>query len=202
MSELYVLSDSVLTPNETLFDSVFELVNSGVKIVQYRNKTRIHDLNSLSKISHLCDEFGAKFIINDDALLAKKVGAHGVHIGKDDGKLLSAREILGKKAIIGVSCYSDINLAIEAQKDGASYVAFGALFQSKTKPNAPLCEFETIKRARAILDVKIALIGGINASNLHIAKSLEPDFIAIVRAAYGPGSISDNIANLKQILEK
>lgn len=202
MNELYVLSDSVWTPNSKLFESINELLDCGVKFIQYRNKNSDHDVNLLKKIANSCDARGAKFIINDDPNLAKITGAHGVHIGRGDGSLQKAREILGDDAIIGVSCYDDLNLAEFAAKNGASYVAFGAMFASKTKPFAPLCDFSVVKKARESLNVKIAVIGGINASNSARIRALNADFIAVVSAAYTPGKISENIANLKEILEK
>jgi hypothetical protein len=70
------------------------------------------------------------FLINDDVTLARAVEADGVHLGKTDGSVADARAVLGPDAIIGVSCYNDIRLAEQAARDGASYVAFGAVFPS------------------------------------------------------------------------
>ncbi|MPB71832.1 thiamine-phosphate pyrophosphorylase [Campylobacter fetus subsp. testudinum] len=200
MCKLYVLTDSKLTPQNTIFDQILELLNSGVKLVQYRNKMQNHDMKLLKSVVHLCDDFNAKLIINDDPFLAKTCGAHGVHIGKDDENIKKAKELLGKNSIIGVSCYNDINLALKAQKDGASYVAFGAMYPSKTKPNAPLCDHDTIKKAKEILGTPICVIGGINELNLKEVSDLKPDLIAIINAAYSPKSISENISNLNKII--
>ncbi|OCR88908.1 thiamine-phosphate pyrophosphorylase [Campylobacter fetus subsp. testudinum] len=200
MCKLYVLTDSKLTPQNTIFDQILELLNSGVKLVQYRNKMQNHDMKLLKSVVHLCDDFNAKLIINDDPFLAKTCGAHGVHIGKDDENIKKAKELLGKNSIIGVSCYNDINLALKAQKDGASYVAFGAMYPSKTKPNAPLCDHDTIKKAKEILGTPICVIGGINELNLKEVSDLKPDLIAIISAAYSPKSISENISNLNKII--
>lgn len=227
MSELYVLSDPKFTPLNTLFDNVKELLDSGVKFIQYRNKfssfvkfdepkytkfdtqiyenlsqTQQNELKILCEISQICDKFGAKFIINDNPNLAQICNAHGVHIGKDDADFIKAREILGDDKIIGVSCYDDLNLAVKYQNLGANYVAFGAVFPSQTKPNATHCNTSTIKKAKQILHTKIAIIGGINASNLAEILDLEADYIAVVSAAYEPKSISENISNLAQILRK
>ncbi|AII15097.1 thiamine phosphate synthase [Campylobacter iguaniorum] len=202
MNQLYILTDSNFTPPSELKNAVQEILNSGIKLIQYRNKSQNHDINLLKWVVSLCDEFGAKLIINDDPILAVNCGAHGVHVGKEDGGVLRAREILGDKAIIGASCYNDINLAIKAQNDGASYVAFGAMFTSQTKPNAKLCDHEIVKKAKEILSIPVCVIGGINSSNLQSVCALKPDYIAIISAAYKPNSITQNIVNLQNIIRK
>ena len=137
--KIYALSDEKFTPNELLFASIKRLCNGGASMIQYRNKSGPHNEKELSKISEFCASVGVSFIINDDALLAKRVGAAGVHVGKDDGGVGRARDILGGDAIIGASCYDSCELALKAQNDGASYAAFGAVFRSPTKPNAVCC---------------------------------------------------------------
>ncbi len=201
MSQLYVLTDSNLTPESSIFEQVSELLSSGVKFVQYRNKNKSYNLNLLSNLNKLCAKFEAKFIIDDDALLAHEIGASGVHIGKDDISLNEARKILGQKAIIGVSCYADLERALTAQNGGASYVAFGAMYTSPTKPNAPLCPHEIVIEAKKILKIPVCVIGGINANNITNISNLNPDLIAIVSAAWEGGEIAKNISNLKSSLK-
>lgn len=202
MSQIYALTDDKLTPNSTIFSQVREILDSGVKFVQYRSKSPLQDEKLISSLISLCEDFSANLIINDDANLAKKLGAHGVHIGKDDGEISQIRKFLGHDKIIGVTCYSDINLAINAQNNGATYVGFGAMRVSKTKPNAPLCSAEVILKAKEILQIPLCVIGGINASNLAEILELKPDFIALVEAIYKPNSISQNISNLKGVINE
>lgn len=201
MNQIYALTDQHFTPLNTLKAQINELLANGVKIIQYRNKSQIHNINILKDISNICKNSGARFIINDDINLAKIVGASGVHIGKDDDSLQKARDVLGYDAYIGVSCYNDLERAKDAINNGADYVAFGALFASPTKPNAPLCSINTIKEAKTKLNSKIAVIGGINISNLNSVKDLEIDYIAIVSALYTPGSITQNLTKLNAILK-
>lgn len=195
--KIYALSDDIFTPKSMLFDSIVELINAGVDLIQYRSKTQPHDTELLMKICKYANTKGAKIIINDDALLAKQVGANGVHIGKNDGSLKQAREILGKNAIIGASCYDSLDLAISAENFGASYVAFGAIFTSKTKPTATHCDLNVLKKAKRHLKIPVCAIGGINASNIALLKNTDIDLIAVVRACYEPFSIKENIKALK-----
>ena len=200
MAKIYAISDDVLTPDESILEQTREILECGIKYFQYRSKKAYKNENLARELLALCNDFGAKFIINDDIALAKKIGAKCVHIGKDDGDIKSVREILGDDAFIGVSCYNDINLAIKAQDEGASYVAFGSVFPSPTKPKAILCPLETIRKAKEILDIPICVIGGINAQNIDRILALEVDLIAVISALYKPESISENYKNLTKFL--
>lgn len=202
MSQIYALTDDNLTPNSTIFSQVHEILENGVKIVQYRSKTAFQDEKIIASLISLCEDFNANLIINDNVEMAKKLRAHGVHIGRDDGEIKSVREYLGRDKIIGVTCYSDINLALNAQNSGASYVAFGAMFASPTKKEAPLCSHEIVLKAKANLQIPVAIIGGINEQNLAEILPLNADYIALVSAIYKPNSITQNILNLKGIINE
>ena len=172
MSEIYAITDDVLTPENSVLEQARELLECGVKFLQYRTKLEPKNERVATALKGLCERYGARFIVNDDVKFAAKIGANAVHIGKDDGGVKAARKILGEDAFIGVSCYDDLNLALKAQDEGASYAAFGALFASPTKPHAPLCKFETIMRAKQILRIPICVIGGINVANRRAKSGL------------------------------
>ena len=198
--KIYALSDEKFTPNELLFASIKRLCNGGASMIQYRNKSGSHNEKELSKISEFCASVGVSFIINDDALLAKRVGAAGVHVGKDDGGVGRARDILGDNAIIGASCYDSCELAIKAQNE-ASYAAFGAVFRSPTKPNAVCCPLEVISKAKELLKVPVCAIGGINASNIASVAKAGADYAAVVSALYTKDQIEQNLLELKRAIK-
>lgn len=200
VAEIYAITDDVLTPESSVLAQVGELLECGVKFLQYRTKLEPKNERVAVALKELCERYGARFIVNDDVKFAAKIGANAVHIGKDDGGVKAARKILGKDAFIGVSCYDDLNLALKAQDEGASYAAFGALFASPTKPNAPLCKFETIRRAKEILRIPVCVIGGINTANIAQIAALNPDYIAVISALYRPASIKENLKNLQAFL--
>ena len=195
--KLYVLTDDILTPQETLLDQTEELLKAGVQTLQLRDKSHSDAvLLPLAKaMVALCDAYGASLIINDRVGLAHEANAHGVHIGQEDGSLEEARALL-PEALIGVSCYGDLERAKRAQEGGANYVAFGSFFPSPTKPHAKTVPLDIIARAKATLSIPVCVIGGINASNIHLVK--DADMISVVSAAYKPHTITQNIQNLTQ----
>ena len=201
MAEIYAISDDILMPENLALEYARAILECGVKFFQFRSKKAVKNEKLASEILNLCEKFGAKFIVNDDVKFAKKIGAKAVHLGKDDENIKEAFEILGKDAYVGVSCYNDINLAINAAKNGASYVAFGSVFTSLTKPNAPKCGLEVVKEAKQILNLPICVIGGINETNIGSLSHVKPDLIAIISAIYKDGNIKENIKNLQKIIK-
>ena len=201
MAEIYAISDDILMPENLALEYVREILECGVKFFQFRSKKAVKNEKLASEILNLCEKFGAKFIVNDDVKFAKKIGANAVHLGKEDEGIKEAFEILGKDAYVGVSCYNDINLAINAAKNGASYVAFGSVFTSPTKPNAPKCGLEVVKEAKQILNLPVCVIGGINETNIGSLSHVKPDLIAVISAIYKDGNIKENIKNLQKIIE-
>ena len=201
MAEIYAISDDLLMPENLALEYAREILECGVKFFQFRSKKAVKNEKLASEILNLCEKFGAKFIVNDDVKFAKKIGANAVHLGKDDEGIKEAFEILGKDAYVGVSCYNDINLAINAAKNGASYVAFGSIFTSSTKPNASKCGFEVVKEAKQILNLPVCVIGGINETNIGSLSHAKPDLIAIISAIYKDSNIKKNIKNLQKIIK-
>lgn len=177
-----------ITPDVSLnLDQVEKVITQHrISILQYRRKTADDDLKlkEATKLRQLCLQHHTLFIINDDINLAQKVGADGVHLGKNDTSIEQARQLLKDDAIIGVSCYDDINLAINAQEKGAAYVAFGALFTSSTKPDAPHCSLDTITQAQQTLTVPIVGIGGIDFNNQEDALKAGCTAVAMVSALF------------------
>ncbi|MBA5249544.1 MAG: thiamine phosphate synthase [Gammaproteobacteria bacterium] len=177
-----------ITPNRALdFDAIEKvIIQHNIRILQYRHKTpnaKIQ-LNETRQLQQLCAKHRTLFIINDDINLAKKVASNGVHLGKNDASIQQARTQLGTNAIIGISCYNDISLAQIAQQQGADYVAFGALFPSSTKPNAPKCTLDLIKQAKKTLTIPIIGIGGIDFNNQQSAFDAGCNSVAMINALW------------------
>ncbi|MFM9913028.1 MAG: thiamine phosphate synthase [Methylophilaceae bacterium] len=186
-----------VTPDSNDGDALVAKVEAallgGARIVQYRNKQAhisIH-LETASALAKLCHQHGAIFIINDDADLALNVGADGVHLGKDDGDIASTRKLLGKDAIIGVSCYNSLERALAAEQQGANYVAFGAMFPSSTKPNAPRATLELLRAAKTQLNIPIVAIGGISLHNAADVVNAGADALAVINALFDAPDIQN-----------
>lgn len=180
LAGLYAITDSSL--GDHLLERVEQALQGGAQIVQYRDKSNDGNkrLKEAQALNQLCQDYHAPLFINDDVQLAKQVDAAGVHIGKEDGLLADARAVLGKQKIIGVSCYADLALAERMQKQGADYVAFGAVFPSATKPQAPKAALNILAQAKQRLMLPICAIGGITLDNIDQVIHNGADMVAVI----------------------
>lgn len=179
---LYVLTDPELMPAAKLVHKVEQAIMGGARLVQYRDKSHTvqRRQEQVRNLLELCKRHDVPLIVNDDVELAASSGAHGVHLGKDDASAVHARCRLGDNALIGVSCYNDINRAIQAQADGADYVAFGSFFPSRTKPTTVSADTVILKQAKAVLTVPICAIGGITTENASALIEAGADMLAVI----------------------
>jgi thiamine-phosphate pyrophosphorylase len=188
---LYAIADTSLVPRERLDAAAEAALAGGAVMLQYRDKSSDHArrLAEARLLAVRCREYGALFIVNDDVELALESGADGVHLGRDDPAIEAARARLGAGAIIGVSCYNELERARDAQARGADYVAFGRFFPSRTKPEAVSTSPELLKQARAALRVPIVAIGGITPENGGGLIAVGADLLAVIDGVFGRSDI-------------
>ena len=170
------------------------MLDHGVTLFQYRSKFK-NKTQKIKEILCLLDIIRSKkgqLIINDDVNVALDTMADGVHLGENDMSLNQARSILGNDSIIGISCYNSIPRALNMQKLGADYVAFGSCFPTKTKIGAKIMDLNILRNI-GLINIPKVLIGGINLQNIN--KLLEYDFdcVAISQALFQNSDIKNNI---------
>ena len=184
---LYAITSAADTDPARLAARVRTAIDGGAAMIQYRAKDRTSSdrYAAASLLLDLCRARRVPLIVNDDPALAADVGADGVHVGRDDGDVRSARRIVGDRCIVGVSCYDRLDLALAAAGEGASYVAFGSFFASPTKPHAVPAPIRLLSDAREKIDLPIVAIGGITARNGAALIDAGADFIAAIDGVFG-----------------
>lgn len=177
---------------EALLTKTRAVLDGGAGIVQYRNKSAPPALRRVQAgaLLRLCNEYAAILLVNDHVALAAEIGAHGAHIGGDDGTLAAARAILGPDKLIGVSCYRDIELGRAAAVGGADYIAFGSFYSSTVKPSATHAPLSLLTAAR-VLKVPVVAIGGITPDNAAPLLRAGADAVAVITAIYGAPDSAD-----------
>lgn len=167
-------------------------ISGGASLLQYRNKQADRRLRreQAAALQALCLARGVPLIINDDLELALEVGAEGVHLGRDDESWEAARRRLGAGRILGVSCYNEWALAERAVAAGADYLAFGAAFPSRVKPDAVVAPLALYARAKRELPLPVVAIGGIDAAGAAQLAALGVDAVAVISAVFGAREIA------------
>lgn len=199
---LYAITPSGNTGQ--LVQQVEQALRGGARLIQYRDKTPNPTLrhNTAEHLLALTRRHRALLIINDDVALAAAIGADGVHLGKDDADLATARAQLGPNAILGRSCYNELSLACAAAQQGADYVAFGRFFPSRTKPDAVPASLELLQQAKRELRLPIAAIGGITADNAASLIGAGADMLAVVDGIFAQPDIQLAAQNLQALFDE
>jgi thiamine-phosphate pyrophosphorylase len=185
LSGLYALTPDC-ADTDLLVDRVRAALAGGATAIQYRNKTATSALRLAQArlLREACTVSGATFIVNDDVELAGMVRADGVHLGRDDTTVASARKRLDSQAMIGVSCYDSLARADAAVGAGADYIAFGSFFVSAVKPEAVRADVSLLSAAKLRWNVPIVAIGGITATNAGLLLAAGADAIAVISAVF------------------
>ena len=201
---LYAITDQQLLSDEHFIESVEYALQGGATIIQYRDKSNDTKkrLKQASQLKNCCQKYQALLIINDDIDLCRVTDADGVHLGRHDGDILHARQQLGADAIIGASCYNDLQLARQAEKAGASYVAFGAMYASATKPDAVIAGADILTLAQAQLDIPVCAIGGITVGNGGSTIAAGADMLAVISSLFAVNDIQHRARQFSALFRK
>ena len=179
---------------ETQVVNIFQL-----RLKNYKDTDLINITSLLYKI---CVKKNVTFILNDRIDIAKELNLDGVHLGKEDGSIKNARNILGNLKIIGSSCYNNKILSIKSQNLGANYVAFGAFFKTKTKENTTKVVLSDFKNIRKNIYIPIVGIGGLNKFNIKKLIYLKPDFLAFCSSIWNTKRTPQiEIKSIKNVLD-
>lgn len=187
---LYAIADTSVIDQDLLLQRTKAVLEGGAAVVQYRDKKNppALRLQQAQALRQLTTDYGATFIINDDFRLAVEVGADGVHLGEEDGALATARDYFEQnhqhQALIGISCYNQLQLARIAEQQGANYVAFGRCFASTTKPGERYVSRDQLIQARRQLTIPMVAIGGITALNTAELIDAGVDAVAVIAALF------------------
>ncbi|MDA3450409.1 MULTISPECIES: thiamine phosphate synthase [Acinetobacter] len=185
MRGLYLITND--DPIQLLLEKLdAALATRQVAILQYRRKKveKTSQPAEVEQIKLLCEKYQVPFVINDDLRLAAQFGL-GVHLGQSDGEITDAKSQLPEGMIIGRTCLNSLELAQKAIADGASYIAFGAVYATSTKPEAGNVGIEVIKQAAAQYDLPICAIGGLTVENSKPVIEAGADLCAVISDILG-----------------
>jgi thiamine-phosphate pyrophosphorylase len=180
---------AIWTP-EAIVDCVAAALDGGVQLLQCRQKNwdQPELIEFVGQLNALCEKYDAALILNDvpSSEFSKFGGGAvvGVHLGRTDEAIAQARSCLGREWVVGASCYNQIELAEQAVRDGASYVAFGAMYPSGTKPLAVRANLDLFAKARA-LGVPAVAIGGITIDRVPELMNAGAHAVAVVNGLFG-----------------
>ena len=184
MRGLYFVTDRGLCGKKPLEEVVIQAVKGGASYVQLREKdvsTRFF-VEEAQRIKKLLEPYKVPLIINDRVDIALACGAEGVHIGQEDMPYEIVRELMGQKAIVGLSVetWEDVEVS---QKLDVNYIGVSPVFSTPTKTDTKgAWGLEGLAKIKAFSRHPLVAIGGINESNVHEVVKAGADCIAVVSA--------------------
>ena len=201
---LYLILDTQVCDYARLWEILKVAVRSGVNIVQLRDKIgkSRETLYFARKVQQYLAE-RIPFIVNDRVDIARLAGASGVHVGQDDIPVAEARRILGVRKIVGLSARTLAHVQ-GAVKDRADYIGFGAVYETRTKPESSPVELGLLKQAvrmAQVARIPLFAIGGIERSNLPFVLSCGVKRIAVCRGILSAGDIRTSVDELRYELD-
>ena len=186
-TRLYLITPPAISNVDAFARELESALNAGsVAALQIRLKDLSdYDLINVTKvIAPLAQNLGVAVLMNDRVQLVKSLKLDGVHIGQSDMPLKEARALLGKEAMIGVTCHNSRDLAMDAAEAGADYVAFGAFYPTTTKEVEHMADLETLSIWQETIEIPCVAIGGITAENAREVAEAGADFIAVSGAVW------------------
>lgn len=171
---------------QKLVDATEAGLRGGAALVQYRHKTADTALRreQAAALQALCRQYGRPFIVNDFIELCMELDADGVHVGGTDTAVAQVRAAVGPDKIVGASCYGSMDLARDAYRAGASYVAFGGFYPSRVKKYEVSTPAEIVVQAKKEIPLPNVVIGGMTQQNSAPLVAHGADMVAAISSVY------------------
>ena len=190
LCRLYLITPPRLDDLAAFGHALAHALDAGdVAALQVRLKDQPDDViaAAVDLLSPIAQARGVAVILNDRPDLAARLGCDGVHVGQADAPLSEARRIMGRDAMIGVTCHDSLHLAMEAAEGGADYVAFGAFFPTTTKDAPARADPAILTGWQADMLVPCVAIGGISVATARELARAGADFLAVSAGVWSHG---------------
>lgn len=200
---MYLVTNRYDYSDEQFLNIVFEACDSGVTLVQLREKDvttkRYFDL--AVAVKKITDKFNIPLIIDDRVDICLAVNAAGVHIGDNELPIKIVRQLIGKDKILGVSV-KDVQHAKEAEAQGADYFGVGAIYPTKTKVITKHTTIATLKDIVDNVAIPVNAIGGIKENNIFSFKNTGISGVCMVSELMQAEDVRTKVTNCLKTVEQ
>ena len=183
ISGLYVILDTQVLNGRSHLETANKMIQAGVKVIQLRDKTtpKKQLLFLARDLQAICRKNNVLFIINDYLDVALSVNADGLHVGQEDLPVANARRLISPDMVLGCSAATQEE-AMTAEREGADYIAVGAIYPTGSKDNIEIVGPERLRLIKPSVHVPLVAIGGINQTNLQEVISAGADSLCMISA--------------------
>jgi thiamine-phosphate pyrophosphorylase len=199
-SDIYAITASRFSLGRSNLEVVRQILEAGVKIIQYREKDfpMRQKYQECLSIRELTARYQACFIVNDDVHLALAVEADGIHIGQDDLPPEVVRDLVGDRMLIGLSTHSPGQLEESRNGGLVDYLGVGPLYQTFTKKDVmPPVGTGYLDYAASHSNLPFVAIGGIKEGNLSEVIAHGAKCLCLVTEIVGAADIGNKIRAIR-----
>jgi len=195
---LYIIIDPEVAGDRPEEEIARQAIEGGARLVQLRDKQREKGLQLAvaRSLKEICAQAGVPLIINDHLDLALAAEADGVHVGQKDLPVSIVRRLM-PHAIIGCST-NNVEEALRAQADGASYVSVGRLFPTDSKADTRPATLDMLRAVKQAVNIPVAAIGGISEENIDAVLAVGADLVAVIGAVVAAPDVREAARRLAE----
>lgn len=202
---LYLVTDRRLSGARGVLETVRQAVAGGTTLVQLRDphaptRALVEEAQALAAMLR---PLGVPLIINDRVDVALAAQADGVHLGQDDMDAVTARRLLGPRAVIGLSIGSPAeHAASRAMLEAVDYIGVGPVYGTATKTDAGAAIGpEGLAQVVSAAGLPAVAIGGIGPGGAAAAIQAGAQGVAVVSALCAAADPAEAAARLRQEVE-
>ncbi|WP_079418805.1 thiamine phosphate synthase [Thiomonas intermedia] len=199
---LHLVTDAALCGPRGVEAVVAEAVRGGATCVQLREKhldTRPF-IERARALKALLAPLGVPLIVNDRVDVALAAGADGVHVGQSDMLPQDVRRLM-PHALIGLSVESADQVR-GAPGQSVDYLGISPVFATPSKHDtAPALGLDGLRTLRALTDLPLIAIGGIDLGNAAQVMAAGADGLAVVRALCAAPDPAEAARTLRQFTD-
>jgi thiamine-phosphate diphosphorylase len=200
--QLHIITDGIKQADE-LLPVVAAAAKGGADYIQLRYKSApALDLYTLGRtLQPVLRETGTGLLINDRVDVAQALGADGIHLAAKSLPVHHVRPLVGEKMLVGCSVHS-VEEALEAEKQGASYITYGHIFATHSKPGLPPRGIASLQQVVDAVSLPVLAIGGITHENIDQVLSTGVAGIAVIGAVMSQNDPYEAARMLRQRLDE
>lgn len=197
---LYYITEDALVESPEFVSRCVKLIETGVTSIQLRYRGKLTDAiyAKFADVVNMCKSKNRYVFTTDDALLALRLGAHGVYFNRVPFNIERVREVLGVEHFIGagISHISDFEShAIEP----IDFAGVGPVLQFGNKYTQPIGTDAALHITKSLIEKPVFWLGGIRHEDVSTFGNEFADGIGVARCLEGE-NMEDVVRNLHSTL--
>ena len=184
LPDRYLITPPVCENQTGFLLQLRQALETGISLVQFRvfglRKTQLENLAIKARM--LCDEYDARMLLNGPVELARKTGAHGLHLDRRRLSVLNdRREYEG--LLLAASCHDAGELRL-AQSAGVDFAVLSPVLPTRSHPDAEALGWEGFGELCRDISIPVYALGGMTPDLLEQSWRQGAQGIAAIRGLW------------------